>query len=186
MPSLTVVNSSALKVRLNSGTKLNPRDHWSAAQKYEIVCYEGSTLIRHFTNLAGAYPQIVTLSGLKNYTVYRCKAYYFGNINGSEYNFASGFAEGRTAENCSYVVHFIFISFSFHFHFIFISFSFHFHFIVIFHFIFISFLFSFHFHFVFISFSFHFHFIFIPFSFHFHSIFISFSFHYFHFHFIFL
>ena len=99
VPLLTSLNSSAIKVQLDAGTKLNVRDNWVEDKKYEIVCYRVSSLIHHFKNLTGPYPIVVVLSGLQNYTTYRCNAYYFGKISGSDYNIVSGFQDGRTAEN---------------------------------------------------------------------------------------
>ena len=99
VPSLSALNSNTIQVRLDSGTKLNTRDHWVGDNKYEIVCYKSSSLIHHFKNITGSYPKVVVLSGLENYTVYQCNAYYFGKINGSDYNIVSGLREGRTAEN---------------------------------------------------------------------------------------
>ena len=99
MPLMTALNFSAIQVQLDSGTKLNQRDHWVEDKKYEIVCYKGSSLIHHFKNITGSYPIVVVLSGLVNYTIYKCNAYYFGKINGSDYNIVSGLREKRTAEN---------------------------------------------------------------------------------------
>ena len=101
-PTMTTQSPSAIRVQLTPGTRINSRDSWAAVLKFEIVCYRQDTLIRHFKNIAGLYPHSVVLSGLANYTTYRCNAYYYGKINGNDFNVASGFSSQTTAENSKY------------------------------------------------------------------------------------
>ena len=105
-PTLTTLSPSALRIQLTSGTRINWRDSWAAVQQFEIVCYRQDTLIRHFKNITGPYPHSVVLSGLANYTTYRCNAYYYGKINGNDFNVASGFESHKTAENCNYAFYY--------------------------------------------------------------------------------
>ena len=98
-PKLTALSPSTLRVQLISGTRINSRDSWVAIQRFEIVCYRQYTLTHHFKNITGPYPLSVVLSGLANYTTYKCNAYYYGKINGKDFNVESGFESQTTAEN---------------------------------------------------------------------------------------
>jgi len=98
-PTMTTRSPSALGAQLSSGTRINRRDSWVAVKQFEIACYREDTLIHHFKNITGSYPHNVVLSGLANYTTYKCNAYYYGKINGKDFNVASGFESQTTAEN---------------------------------------------------------------------------------------
>ena len=98
---MTVLNSSAIQVRLASNANLYPKDRWQPQEKYEIACYgkNEATLLKQF-NLTGRLPQERILTGLKNYTTYRCYAHYFGSLpEGVQYNIVSNSRKAQTSEN---------------------------------------------------------------------------------------
>ena len=83
-PSMTTINTTAISVGITSTSYLYPKDRWSPDGRYEIKCYEyyGKRLLLDTFHLNGSIPQWATLTGLQNYTLYKCYAFHFGLLDG--------------------------------------------------------------------------------------------------------
>jgi len=83
-PTMTTINTTAISVGITSTSYLYPKDRWSPDGRYEIACYEyyGKRLLLDTFHLNGSIPQWATLTGLQNYTLYKCYAFHFGLLDG--------------------------------------------------------------------------------------------------------
>ena len=81
--TMTTINTTAISVGITSTSYLYPKDRWSPDGRYEITCYEyyGNRFLDTF-HLNGSIPQWAILTGLQNYTLYKCYALHFGLLDG--------------------------------------------------------------------------------------------------------